>query len=349
MSCSSCKTKNNNPKGCKNNGVCGTDGCNKLNVFNWLSNLNPISNETSNYYEVRFKNGRKNFYYNDDDNLNINIGDAVIVDSKIGFDLGHVTLKGGLISIQMKKRKFNPNEADDFTIVRKASQEDIDLWIKNRGREEDVKIKSRTIANKLGLSMKISDVEFQADGKKAIFFYTANDRVDFRKLIIEFAREFNTKIEMKQINLREEAGRLGGIGSCGRELCCSTWLRDFRVVTTSAARYQQLSLNPQKIAGQCGKLKCCLNFELDQYQEALKNFPKRKTKLKTDKGIAICQKLDIFKNSMWFSYKNESLDWFEIKADDVKKIIEINLAGKSISKLEDYSTIRESKNEKVFI
>jgi cell fate regulator YaaT (PSP1 superfamily) len=149
--------------------------------------------------------------------------------------------------------------------------------------------------------------------------------------------------------LREEAGRLGGIGSCGRELCCSTWLRDFRVVTTSAARYQQLSLNPQKIAGQCGKLKCCLNFELDQYQEALTNFPKRKTKLKTDKGIAICQKLDIFKNSMWFSYKNESLDWYEIKVDDVKKIIEINSAGKSISKLEDYSIIRESKNEKVFV
>tara|TARA_A200000113_G_scaffold104740_1_gene94131 strand:- start:2 stop:751 length:750 start_codon:yes stop_codon:yes gene_type:complete len=249
----------------------------------------------------------------------------------------------------MKKRKFNPNESDDFAIIRKASQEDIDLWIKNRSREEDVKIKSRTIASKLGLSMKISDVEFQADGKKAIFFYTANDRVDFRKLIIEFAREFNTKIEMKQINLREEAGRLGGIGSCGRELCCSTWLSDFRVVTTSAARYQQLSLNPQKIAGQCGKLKCCLNFELDQYQEAITNFPKRKTKLKTDKGIAICQKLDIFKNSMWFSYKNESLDWFEIKADEVKKIIEINSTGKSISKLEDYSIIRESKNEKAFV
>ena len=197
--------------------------------------------------------------------------------------------------------------------------------------------------------MKISDVEFQADGKKAIFYYTAMDRVDFRKLIVDLAREFSIKIEMKQIGLREEAGRLGGIGSCGRELCCSTWLTDFRVVTTSAARYQQLSLNPQKIAGQCGKLKCCLNYELDQYQEALADFPKPKTKLKTDKGLAICQKLDIFKKSMWFSYKNESIDWFEIKVEDVNKIIEINNSGKNISNLEEYSIIRENKDEKAFV
>lgn len=349
MSCKTCKTKTSNPNGCKNNGVCGTDGCNKLNVFNWLSNLKPISkNSESNYFEVRFKNGRKKFYENNNEN-SINIGDPVVVESSVGFDLGHVTLKGGLISVQMKKKKFNPKEKEILKIIRKANQDDIDLWIKNRDKEEEVMSKSRNIALKLGLKMKISDVEFQADGKKAIFFYTAKERVDFRKLILEFAHEFRTKVEMKQIGLREEAGRLGGIGSCGRELCCSTWLTDFRVVTTSAARYQQLSLNPQKIAGQCGKLKCCLNFELDQYQEALQDFPKSKTKLMTDKGIAICQKLDIFKKTMWFSYKNDSIDWFEIKVEDVKKIIDINLKGNTIANLQEYSIIRENIDEKAFI
>ena len=348
MSCTTCNSKSGSPKGCKNNGVCGTDGCNKLNVFNWLSNLNPISTDSPNYYEVRFKNGRKEFYTNGSD-LDLNIGDAVVVESKLGYDLGHITLKGGLISVQMKKKKVNPSVEEFLKILRKATQDDIDTWIENRKKEEEVKIKSRVIALKLGLSMKISDVEFQADGKKAIFYYTAMDRVDFRKLIVDLAREFSIKIEMKQIGLREEAGRLGGIGSCGRELCCSTWLTDFRVVTTSAARYQQLSLNPQKIAGQCGKLKCCLNYELDQYQEALADFPKPKTKLKTDKGLAVCQKLDIFKKSMWFSYKNESIDWFEIKVEDVNKIIEINNSGKNISNLEEYSIIRENKDEKAFV
>tara|TARA_B100001057_G_scaffold500577_1_gene616421 strand:+ start:2726 stop:3769 length:1044 start_codon:yes stop_codon:yes gene_type:complete len=347
MSCKTCKTKTSNLNGCKNNGVCGTDGCNKLNVFNWLSNLKPISkNFYSDYFEVRFKNGRKDFYKNNNEN-SINIGDPVIVESSVGFDLGHVTLKGGLISVQMKKKKFNPKEI--LKIIRKANQDDIDLWIKNRNKEEEVMVKSRNIALTLGLKMKISDVEFQADGKKTIFYYTAKKRVDFRELILEFAHEFHTKVEMKQIGLREEAGRLGGIGSCGRELCCSTWLTDFRVVTTSAARYQQLSLNPQKIAGQCGKLKCCLNFELDQYQEALQDFPKSKTKLITDRGVAICQKLDIFKKTMWFSYKNDSIDWFEIKVKDVKKIIDINLKGNTIVNLKEYSIIRENIDEKAFI
>ena len=198
--------------------------------------------------------------------------------------------------------------------------------------------------------MKISDVEFQADGKKAIFYYTSSERVDFRKLILDLARQFNIKVEMKQIGLREEASRIGGIGSCGRELCCSTWLTDLRVVTTSAARYQQLSLNPQKIAGQCGKLKCCLNFELDQYQEALADFPSPKTKIKTEKGLAVCQKLDIFKESMWFSYKNESIEWYEINIENVKKLISLNEKGKIISNLDQYTVFKEENNyEKSFV
>ena len=349
MSCSSCNTKSGSPKGCKNNGVCGTDGCNKLNVFDWLTNLDPIGDSSQNIFEVRFKNGRKDYYTNNEID-SLSIGDAVVVESSIGYDLGHITLKGGLIPVQLKKKKIDINEYEFLKILKKPDQYEIDKWVKYRNKEEEVKIKSREIALKLNLSMKISDVEFQADGKKAICYYTASDRVDFRKLIIDLAREFSVKVEMKQIGLREEASRLGGIGSCGRELCCSTWLTDFRVVTTSAARYQQLSLNPQKIAGQCGKLKCCLNFELDQYQEALADFPSPKTKIKTERGIAVCQKLDIFKKSMWFSYKNESIDWYEINVDNVKKLVSMNEKGKSISNLDEFVVFKEEKDyEKSFV
>ena len=270
MGCSSCSTDSNGaPKGCKNNGTCGTDGCNKMTVFNWLSNMEVVNEEKfSNIIEVRFKNGRKGFYRNTK-SLSISIGDLVVVKAERGYDLGHTTLRGGLIQVQMKRKKIDPNK-DLLDVLRKATQKDIDTWTKSREKEEPIKKKSREMAIGLRLKMKISDIEFQGDGSKATFYYTAEGRVDFRQLIRDMAREFRTRIEMKQIGLREEAGRLGGIGSCGRELCCSTWLTDFRSVTTSAARYQQLSLNPQKLAGQCGKLKCCLNFELDFYQDTLK-------------------------------------------------------------------------------
>jgi len=348
MGCSSCSSNSSGvPGGCKNNGTCGTDGCNKLTVFDWLSNMETVNeNGRSTLIEVRFKNGRKE-YYDNSENLPISIGDLVAVKAEKGYDVGFVTLKGGLIAVQLKKKKITKKLDEFLRVIRKATQKDIDIWTKARGREEDFKKKSRELAISLNLKMKISDVEFQGDDSKAIFYYTAPGRVDFRQLIRDMARQFNTRIEMKQIGLREEASRLGGIGSCGRELCCSTWLTDFRSVTTSAARYQQLSLNPQKLAGQCGKLKCCLNYELDFYQEALKDFPKSNSKILTEKGIAYCQKIDIFKGLLWFVYKNDSVDWHQLSVDNVKEILKINAKGEKIESLEQY-TIYETSSDVTF-
>ena len=348
MSCSNCGTDSSGtPRGCKNNGTCGSDGCNKMTVFNWLSNMEIVGEpEHANVFEVRIKNGRKEFYRNIDD-LSLSIGDLVVVKAERGYDLGHVTLKGGLIQVQTKKKKVDPKK-DLVAIIRKATQKDIDLWTQSREKEESIKKRSREMAISLKLKMKISDIEYQGDGSKVTFYYTAAGRVDFRQLIRDMARAFNTRIEMKQVGLREEASRLGGIGSCGRELCCSTWLNDFRSVTTSAARYQQLSLNPQKLAGQCGKLKCCLNYELDFYQNALKGFPKSNTKILTEKGIAYCQKIDIFKGLLWFVYKNDSVDWFEQNVEKVKEIIKINAAGKKITSLEEYASVSEESEDLEF-
>ncbi len=316
MACSSCSTKDGQPKGCKNNGTCGTDSCNKLSVFDWLANMSmPNGIEPFNYVEVRFKNGRKHFFKNVE-NLSLSMGDAVAVEASPGHDVGMVSLTGELVRVQMKKKKVKPDSEEVLKIYRKATQKDLDVWEEVRSREEAIKKRAREIAIRLKLSMKISDIEFQGDASKATFYYTADDRVDFRQLIKEFAREFNTRIEMRQIGLRQEAARLGGIGSCGRELCCSTWLTDFRSVSTSAARYQQLSLNPQKLAGQCGKLKCCLNYELDSYLEALKNFPRTDTKLFTKKGTAVCQKIDIFKGVLWYAYEGEWMNWHQFRTGE---------------------------------
>ncbi|MDF9301937.1 regulatory iron-sulfur-containing complex subunit RicT [Tritonibacter mobilis] len=232
-------------------------------------------------------------------------------------------------------------------IYRKASQKDIDIWQSARDREDSMKVRAREIAIRLKLQMKISDIEFQGDGSKATFYYTAEDRVDFRQLIKEFAHEFSTRIEMRQVGFRQEAARLGGIGSCGRELCCSTWLTDFRSVNTSAARYQQLSLNPQKLAGQCGKLKCCLNYELDSYVDALKSFPKTEVKLKTEKGTAVCQKIDIFKGHLWYAYEGEWMNWHKITTEDANEIIALNKKEQKVQSLEDYALelLDDTKND----
>ncbi|MCR9182316.1 MAG: hypothetical protein NXH73_05270 [Flavobacteriaceae bacterium] len=336
MGCTSCSTSSNGqPKGCKNNGTCGTDGCNKLTVFDWLANMTlPENQEPFDFVEVRFKNGRKDFYQNID-KLPLAVGDVIATEAASGHDIGLVSLTGELVRIQMKKKKQRIEEGN-LKVYRKASQRDIDIWQKARDREETVKVRARQIAIRLNLKMKISDVEFQGDASKAIFYYTAEERVDFRELIKEFAHEFNTRIEMKQVGFRQEASRLGGIGSCGRELCCSTWLTDFRSVNTSAARYQQLSLNPQKLAGQCGKLKCCLNYELDMYLEALQNFPSIETKLLTEKGTAVCQKLDIFKGVLWYCYEGEWMNWFEIKAEKANEIIALNKQNKKAVSLEAF-------------
>ncbi|AWL78924.1 PSP1 domain-containing protein [Capnocytophaga canimorsus] len=341
MSCSSCTTDINSPKGCKNNGVCGTDGCNKLSVFDWLSNLQMPGGEVKfDCVEVRFKNSRKEYFRNSE-NLPLQMGDVVATEANPGHDVGIVTLTGELVRLQMKKNKVNWHDEKLPKVYRKANQKDLDIWQEVRAKEEKVQKQSRELAIALGLEMKISDVEFQGDGSKATFYYTAEERVDFRQLIKDMAKTFSTRIEMRQIGFRQEASRLGGIGSCGRELCCSTWLTDFRSVTTAAARYQQLSLNPQKLAGQCGKLKCCLNYELDTYLDALRDFPKMETKLLTEKGRASCQKIDIFKRFMWFTYDDDSINWHKLTVDQVNEIITQNKKGVKIAALEDFALAAE--------
>lgn len=349
MGCSSCSTgKDGQPKGCKNNGTCGTDGCNKLTVFDWLSNMSlPNGERPFEYVEVRFKNSRKEFF-NNTESLSLSIGDIVATQAPSGHDIGMVTLTGELVRVQMKRKKIDPAKEELPKIYRKATQKDIDIWQKCRDREEEIKKRSREIAIILNLQMKISDVEFQGDGSKATFYYTAEDRVDFRQLIKDMAKAFGIRIEMRQIGYRQEAQRLGGIGSCGRELCCSTWLTDFRSVSTSAARYQQLSLNPQKLAGQCGKLKCCLNYELDVYLDALKDFPPQDTKLNTEKGLAFCQKTDIFKELLWFSYKEEPANWHVLSKDQVNEILEKNKKKEKVPSLEIYAVDNITEDKVVF-
>ncbi len=349
MGCTSCSTgANGQPKGCKNNGTCGKDGCNKLTVFDWLSNMSlPGDQEPFKGVEVRFKNGRKHFYKNSE-NLPLYMGDVVATEAQSGHDIGIVTLTGELVKVQMKKKKIKENVEELPKIYRKATQKDIDIWQKVRAKEPEIQKRSREIAIHLGLKMKISDIEYQGDGSKTTFYYTAEERVDFRQLIRDFASAFSTRVEMKQVGFRQEAARLGGIGSCGRELCCSTWLTDFRSVKTSAARYQQLSLNPQKLAGQCGKLKCCLNYELDTYLDALKDIPKSDVKLHTEKGIAICQKTDIFKRILWYGYEKQSVNWIQISVEKANEIIALNKKGKKVYSLEDYAIEEKVSDNKIF-
>ena len=347
MACSSCSTKDGQPKGCKNNGTCGTDGCNKLTVFDWLSNMSlPNGMDPFNFVEVRFKNGRKEYFRFSDD-LTLSIGDIIATQAATGHDIGLVSLAGELVRVQMKKKKVPTKGEDVKKVYRKATQKDIDIWQKARDKEETMKVRAREIAIELNLKMKISDIEFQGDASKATFYYTAEERVDFRQLIKDFAKEFSTRIEMRQIGFRQEASRLGGIGSCGRELCCSTWLTDFRSVNTSAARYQQLSLNPQKLAGQCGKLKCCLNYELDAYLEALNEFPKQDAKIYTEKGTAVCQKIDIFKGVLWYAYEGDWMNWFTIAAEDATEMISLNKQKKPVAGLEEYALEDEKKEVKL--
>ncbi|MCH1517645.1 MAG: hypothetical protein L7T62_03425 [Flavobacteriaceae bacterium] len=336
MACASCSSADGTPRGCKSNGTCGTDSCNKLTVFDWLSNMQlPGGQEPFNLVEVRFKNSRKEYFRNQD-KLPLKIGDLVATEAQSGHDIGQVTLTGELVRFQLKKKKIKENSEEILKIYRMASQKDIDKWQTARDREAEVQKRAREMAIFLRLEMKISDVEFQGDGSKATFYYTAENRVDFRQLIKDMAQAFSVRIEMKQIGLRQEASRLGGIGSCGRELCCSTWLTDFRTVSTAAARYQQLSLNPEKLAGQCGKLKCCLNFELDAYRKALKTFPKLDAKLHTEKGIAVCQKTDIFKGYMWYAYKGDWMTWHLLTNEQAAEIVRKNKAKEPVASLEEY-------------
>lgn len=305
MGCGSCSsgggcgsnTVGTTPAGCQNNGSCMTSGCNKLDVYDWLSDMDLPSNyKPFNIVEIRFKGSRKDFYINTD-NLYLEMGEMVAVEpSTGGYDIGHVSLTGELVRLQLKKNNVDP-ESVLKKVYRKASESDFVKFNAAKDLEWETMHRARNLALELGLSMKISDVDYQGDKTKATFYYTAEGRVDFRELIKRMAEAFRIRIEMRQIGMRQEASRLGGIGSCGRELCCSTWLTDFKTVSTSAARYQNLSLNTLKLAGQCGKLKCCLNFELDSYMDALKNIPNNVDRIETESGVAYLQKTDIFKKN----------------------------------------------------
>ncbi|MDA7693906.1 regulatory iron-sulfur-containing complex subunit RicT [Flavobacteriaceae bacterium] len=349
MSCSSCSsTKSGSPRGCQNNGTCGSNSCNKLTVFDWLENMHPPQGETEcPFVEVRFKNSRKEFYRIPKE-ITPQAGSLVITKVDRGYDLGTVTLAGALVDVQMKRKKTKPDSDKIGTILRLANQEEIDIWQASRSKEAEVQKRARELAIALRLNMKLSDVEFQGDGKKATFYYTADKRVDFRQLIKDMARAFSIRIEMRQIGLRQEASRLGGIGSCGRELCCSTWLSDFRTVNTGAARYQRLSLNPQKLAGQCGRLKCCLNYELEAYRSAIKAFPKTEIKLYTEKGIGVFQKMDIFKGLIWYAYKEDWMTWHKLTLSAVNDIIKKNKAKLKVPSLEAYVEEEVKEGIKIF-
>ena len=337
MGCTSCSSGGSGvPRGCKSNGSCSSGSCDKLHVFDWLSNMQlPTGQEVYNIVEVRFKNGRK-VYCKNTNKLSLKMGDVITTEGSPGHDVGTVALTGELVKIQMRKRKLKEDSEEIKKVYRISTQKDIDIWQAARDREVETQRRGREIIQNLGLKMKLSDVEYQGDGNKATFYYTADDRVDFRQLIRDLAGAFSIRVEMKQVGLRQEAARLGGVGSCGRELCCSTWLTDFRKVNTAAARYQQLALNPQKLSGQCGKLKCCLNFELDTYLDALNEFPKTDQWLQTEKGPATYIKMDIFKGLLWYTYKEERGKWFTLTVEQVHEIQDINKSGKKIAGLEDY-------------
>lgn len=337
MGCTSCGTT---PGGCKSKGRCSSGGCSMMHVYDWLSDISIVPHDAFNIYEVSFKNGARKGFFINSENLDLYTGDQVVVESAIGYDIGIISLSGELVKVQMKKRKVK--ESDEYLkILRVASERELELRDEARSREGETMLKARIMARNLGLDMKLGDVEYQADCKKATFFYTANHRVDFRELIKELAREFKVKIEMRQIGARQEAGRVGGIGSCGRELCCSTWLTSFKSVNTSAARYQNLSINQTKLSGQCGRLKCCLNYELDTYLDALKDFPEKADFIDTEAGSAKLVKTDVLKGLMFYVYHNNNT-FYPISIDKVKKILEMNQQGKKPADLLEMAEVKES-------
>jgi cell fate regulator YaaT (PSP1 superfamily) len=322
MGCGTCGT--GKPSGCQSNGGCSTGGCNRMNTYDWLVNL-PISDaETAcRVVEISFNQGsRKDFYRNSALQL-FEKGDLVSIEGVSGFDVGEVSLTGEAVRLQLKKKGVDEFSTEMKKILRRATDRDIDIWKQNKAREKEALIRSRAIAKQLNLNMKMSQVEIQADGKKATFFYIADDRVDFRELIKIYASEFRVKVEMRQIGSRQEAGKVGGIGSCGRELCCATWLTDFKSVNTTAARYQNLSINQTKLSGQCGRLKCCLNYELDTYLDALQEFPENADMIQVQRGTATLIKKDIFKNLMWYVLPDSSKQ-YPLTIERVKKIRSLN-------------------------
>lgn len=349
MGCGSCGT--GKPNGCKSNGGCSSGGCNRLNVHDWLANL-PLTDidNACNVVEVSFKQGSRKEFFRNLTGHYFEKGELVTVEGVNGFDVGEVSLSGELVRIQMNKRGVKENSDEIKKILRRSNERDIEAFRISKDREPSVQARSRELAIQLNLQMKLSEVEIQADGKKATFFYTADDRVDFRELIKQFAAEFKLKVEMRQIGIRQEAAKVGGIGSCGRELCCSTWLHDFKSVNTTAARYQNLSINQTKLSGQCGRLKCCLNFELDTYLDALQHFPDNSESFETAKGTAFLIKKDIFKNLMWYIIQGGTKH-YPLTIQRVKEIKELNAKGIKPEELEpvDVTTGKPKEIEPTFV
>ncbi len=351
MGCSTCTTaKDGVVAGCQTTGGCSTGGCNRMNVMDWFADM-PISfNENFNIIEVSFKKGSRKGFYRNPSNLDFNKGQLVVVEAAQGYDVGEVSLQGELVKLQMKKRKVTERDDTIRNVMRVANEADINALLDARNKEKDTLIRARAMARQLKLEMKIGDIEYQGDNKKATIFYTADGRVDFRELVKVYARDFKVKIEMRQIGARQEAARVGGIGTCGRELCCSTWLNDFKSVTTQAVRYQNLAINTDKLSGQCGRLKCCLNYELDTYNDSLKSFPKHADKIETETGIAWLRKTEILKRQMVYEYAEQKGNYIKLDIEDVKELLAMNKGGNKPKSLEDFAIIEtikvdESKHE----
>lgn len=313
---------------------CERQSCSKVTSTNWMEGIRQPTDKPFDCVEVRFKNNHKEFYRLPD-GLTVGEGEVVAVEGQPGHDVGIVSLTGELCRLQMRKHRVNPESESIKKLFRRAKEADIDRWAEALRDESTALLRTRRIVADLGLDMKVNDIEFQGDHSKAIFYYTADARVDFRQLIKVLAEEFRMRVEMKQIGVRQEAGKVGGIGTCGRELCCSTWLTNFKSVTTSSAKTQQILPNPQKLAGQCGKLKCCLNFEYEVYADALKQFPPAGTAIRFKKGLALYKKTDVFRGIMWYAYEGEN-DLIAVKASDVKAIIDMNRQQQYPERLEDY-------------
>jgi len=347
MGCTGCSTATGGkPNGCKSNGGCSSGGCNRMNAHDWLRNL-PIADVDSacKVIEVSFSQGTRKDFFRNTSLQPYEKGDLIAVEGVSGFDVGEVSLTGEIVRLQMKKRGVKEDNPEMKKVLRRASDRDIEIRNQNKAREPEAVIRSRAIARQLKLDMKISQVEMQADGRKATFFYIADGRVDFRELIKVYAGEFRVKVEMRQIGSRQEAGKVGGIGSCGRELCCSTWLTDFKSVNTAAARYQNLSINQTKLSGQCGRLKCCLNYELDTYLDALQHFPDNCDVLQVAKGNAFLIKKDIFKNLMWYTLPDSNKQ-YPLSIERVIKIKTLNQQGARPDELEPVELVSSKTVEK---
>jgi cell fate regulator YaaT (PSP1 superfamily) len=346
MGCGSCgSNKDRSPSGCQSHGHCSSGGCNRMNVHDWLSNL-PFSDPESScrVVEVSFNNGSRKDFFRNTTVHQYSKGDMIAVDGVGGFDVGMVNLTGELVRLQLKKNRIDEKSPDIKKILRRATEQDLEKMMETKAKEAEMLIRARAIARHLKLEMKIAQVEIQADGRKATYFYIADERVDFRELIKLYAGEFKVKVEMRQIGARQEAGKVGGIGNCGRELCCSTWLTDFKSVNTHAARYQNLSINQTKLSGQCGRLKCCLNFELDTYVDALQHFPNDCDQLELARGRAYLVKKDIFRNLMWYTLP-ESTKQYPLTIDTVKRIKAQNREGIRPEELETVEVVSSKPKE----